>query len=769
MARNVKVFEIAQAIGITSAELLEVCKRAGYTHITHHAKAVPAEEAETIRKAAIRLYRPKEAPVPKVAPPPPKAAEPPKPRKPEPERKRVPSTVDVKPVPPPKPRGTRVLPPEPAPVTPMVTVEEEEEAQLPRGKRRKPKKPPKEEVTTRTIIFKQPKKAVPRKRIEKIEMTRPVTVRDLSEQMGVPAGELIRELMFDHQIRASINETLDDEVVQLLGMAHEVEVTLKEPKSAEDTLRESMPDDAPGDLVARPPVVAMLGHVDHGKTSILDRIRHTRVAESEAGGITQDIGAWQVKRDGDVLTFIDTPGHEAFTAMRARGAKVTDIVVLVVAADDGVMPQTTEALDHARAAGVPIVVALNKVDKPQANAMRVKQQLAGLGLNPEEWGGETGFVEVSALTGQGIEGLLERIGLEAELLDVKANPNRAASGAVLEARMEPGRGVVTNVVVLNGTLHRGDILVCGNAFGTVRSLMDDRGEQLDAAGPSKPVAVSGLDRVPEAGDTFLVVKDLETARKVAEERGGRLQKQRLQPRRRVTLENLFEKLARGETKALNVVLKADVQGSLEPLVNSLGELGDEEVSVRIIHSGIGSVNQSDVLLADAADAVIVAYRVGAEEKVKEMAAAQGIQIIYYDVIYDVTEQIRGALEGLLAPEEREERAGLAEVRQLFRISRYGTIAGCRVTEGTIRRNARVRVIREGQPVYTGALASLRQEKNDVREVEAGRECGIKVEGFDDVKVGDLVECFSIVTVRRTLAAKPARQAAPSQGGAATPA
>jgi translation initiation factor IF-2 len=584
--------------------------------------------------------------------------------------------------------------------------------------------------------------------------------------MGVPASDIIKELMLDHGIRASINQTLDDEVVQLVGMARDIEVTLKEPRSAEDVLIESLPQDKPEELVARPPVVTMLGHVDHGKTSILDRIRHTRIAESEAGGITQDIGAWQIMTDGHRLTFIDTPGHEAFTAMRARGAKVTDIVVLVVAADDGVMPQTIEAINHARAAEVPIVVAVNKVDKPQANALRVRQQLSAQGLNPEEWGGDTGFVELSALTGQGVDKLLERIVLEAELLDVKANPRRSASGAVLEARMLPGRGIVTNVIVENGTLHRGDILVCGNAHGSVRSLVNDRGETIEEAGPSQPVAISGLDRVPEAGDTFLVVSDLETARKVAEERGSRLQRQRLQPRRRVTLETLYDRLARGETKQLNVVLKADVQGSLEPLLNSLSDLGDQEVSVRLIHSGIGAVNQSDVLLADAADAVIVAYRVGAEEKVREMAASRGIEIIYYNVIYDVTAQIRGALEGLLEPEQREERAGVAEVRQVFRISRYGGIAGCRVTEGVMRRNARVRVIRDGQVIHEGTMASLRQEKNDVREVEAGRECGIKIEGFDDVKVGDLMECFSIVNVKRTLSTKPARQTADTQDGAA---
>ena len=772
MADKVKIYQIAQTVGITSTELLEICHRAGYAHITHHSNAVSAQEADEIRKTAIKLYKPKAPPAPKVPPAPKAAAKPPEappkppeparpvPKKPAPERKPIPSTVHVKPEPPPRPHGTRHLVEEAIPAVAEVLEEE-----LPRERRRKLRHPPKEEVTKRTIIFKQPKRTIATKRVEKIEMTRPVTVRELSERMGIPAGEIIRELMFDHAVRASITQTLDDEVAQLIGMAHDVEVVLRDPRTAEDALLESIRQDAPEDLLPRPPVVALLGHVDHGKTSILDRIRNTRVAESEAGGITQDIGAWQVQTDGHMLTFIDTPGHEAFTAMRARGAHVTDIVVLVVAADDGVMPQTVEAINHARAAGVPIIVAINKMDKPQANPLRVRQQLAGHGLNPEEWGGNTGYVELSALTGQGVDTLLERVTLEAELIEAKANPNRPAAGAVMEARMQPGRGVVANVVVQKGTLRRGDIVVCGNAFGTVRSVLNDRGEEISEALPSQPVAFSGLDRVPEAGDTFVVVSDLEMARKVAEERARRLQRQRLQPLRRVTLENLFEKLSRGETKQLNVILKADVQGSLEPLLSSLSELGDQEVSVRVIHSAIGAVNQSDVLLADAADAIILAFRVSADEKVREMAAARGIQIVHYDVIYDVTQQIRAALEGLLAPAQREERLGLAEVRQIFRISRYGTIAGCRVAEGTMRRNARVRVIRDGQVLHQGAMASLRQEKNDVREVEAGRECGIHVEGFDDLKPADVIECFEVVSVRRTLAARPPRQAAEGQEAA----
>jgi translation initiation factor IF-2 len=754
VASNVKIYEIAKAIGISSAELVEVCQKAGFDHIAHHSQAVPPGEADEIRKAAIRLYKPKEAPALKEEP---KA--PPKEKK-KPTGKAVPSTKDVKPVAPPKPRGTRTEEEESA------TSEPKKERRRPRRRGRRKGGEEEEELTKRTIVFKQPKRHVATKRIEKVELERPVTVRDFSAQSGLPASGIIKELMFEHGIRANINQILDDEVAQLIGVAHDIEVTFREPKSAEDELLESLPEDAPEDLRPRPPVITLLGHVDHGKTSILDRIRNTRVAESEAGGITQDIGAWQTRRDGRTLTFIDTPGHEAFTAMRARGAQVTDLVVLVVAADDGVMPQTVEAIDHARAAEVPIVVAVNKTDKPDANPMRVKQQLAGYGLNPEDWGGETGCVELSALTGEGIDELLERVMLEAELLEVKANPDRRAIGAALEARMEPGRGAVANLIVQKGTLHRGDITVCGDAFGTIRSMVNDRGEEVEEALPAQPVAVSGLGKVPEAGDVFVVVDSLETARKVAQERQKARQQRRLQPRQHVTLENLFERLERGETKQLNIVLKADVQGSLAPLVDSLGELGNQEVSVRVVHSGIGRVNPSDVLLADAADAVIVAFRVGTDDKVREMASQHGVEITNYDVIYNVTDQVHAALEGMLEPEKREERAGVAEIRQTFQISRFGTVAGCYVREGAMRRSDRIRVRRDGEVLFEGEMASLRQGKTDVREVEAGRECGINVSGFNDFVVGDLIECFRVVSVKRTLEPRAAKERAESENPAA---
>ncbi len=750
LTETVRIYEIAKKVGIGSSELVKICRRAGFDEITHHSNAVSPEKAEEIRKAAIRLYRPEKSPVIKKRKRPRKKTKPKK--KTPPEEKEMPSTSEVKPVPPPAPRGSGA----------RREVTEEEMAPPPpprRKKKAKPKEeeeePKKEKIKKRTIVFKQQRRrSMPTKEREtEIEMTSPVTVRELSERLGIGASEIIKNLMFEHGIRASINETLDDELVQLIGLEYEVDITMVEPKSAEERLLESLPEDDPEDLKPRPPVVTLLGHVDHGKTTILDSIRHTRVAEGEAGGITQDIAAWQVEVEDQTLTFIDTPGHEAFTAMRARGASITDLVVLVVAADDGVMPQTVEAIDHARAAEVPIVVAVNKVDKPDANAMRVRQQLAGHDLVVEDWGGEVGCVDVSGLRGEGIDELLERIVLEAELLEVKANPDRPASGAVLEARMEPGLGAVSELIIQNGTLRRGDILVCGNAYGTVRNLRNDRGEEVDEAVSGQPVSLSGLDTVPTAGDLFLVVDDLDTARRVAEERQDQLRRKRLRSTRpRVTLENLYDSIQSGQTQQLNLILKADVQGSLDPILKSIDALGTAEVSVKVIRSAVGNITTSDVLLAEASDAIILAFRVHEDEKVRDMATAKGVEVLHYDVIYKLTDHIHSALEGMLEPEKQERRLGLAEVRQTFDISRLGTIAGCYVRSGMMRRNAKVRVRRDGEVVFDGNIASLRQEQNDVRQVEVDRECGIKCRGFNDVQVGDVIECYEVVAVKRSLSA-----------------
>jgi len=760
MAQKVRIWEIARRVGISSRDLIEICQRAGYNHIKSHSNAVSPEEAEQIRKTAIKLYRPKEQPPARKAPPAKKRPQ--QPATPTAERpKKTISTAGVRPVAPPAPPGRRAAGPgRGAEGTVAEAPEAEERMEAKAAKAEQVRKGPRREAadreakapksTTRTVIFRRARKPVATQRKTSIELTLPVSVRELSEQLGVSASELIRRLMLDHHMRVTINETLEQDIVELLGLEYGVEITFKTPKTAEDMLAELIPQDRPEQLRPRPPVVTLLGHVDHGKTSILDRIRNTRVAEAEDGGITQDIGAWQIQYEGKKLTFVDTPGHEAFTAMRARGAQVTDVVILVVAADDGVMAQTEEAISHARAANVPIVVAINKVDKPDANPSRVMQQLVGHGLNPEQWGGETGCVEVSALTGQGIEELLERVLLEAEMLELKANPDRPADGVAIEARMVEGLGVVANLIVRNGTLRKGDVVVCGPASGRVRSLRLQHGEEVTEAGPSTPVAMSGLDEVPEAGDKFVVVADLEVARQVAESRRRQLEQQRRTPRAHVTLENLYESLAAGKEQNLRLVLKADAKGSLEPLMTSLQRIGTQEVRVQVLHQGIGSVNVSDVLLADASDAVILAFRVAPEERARALARERGVQIRTFRVIYEAVQAVRDALEGLLAPEMREERLGLLEVRRVFRISRTGNVAGCYVREGSVRRGARVRLLRDGVMVHEGAIASLRREKNDVREVETGYECGLKLEGYDDVRPGDLIECYTVRAVKRVL-------------------
>ena len=780
MAEKVKIFAIAKRIGIKSAELVEICQRAGYKHIKHHSNAVEPAEAEEIRKTAIKLYKPKEEPAKKK-----KAAQ----KKAEPKAK---AAVEVEKKPKEKkkakavkeaPKAAHAVEEAAAPLPPKPGVGRGEAAVRRRARQvwaearraavaaerveppaqapseaveervSKPKVRPKTKTPSRrrTVVFKRVGRPPPVKEREtKIELAALATVRELSEKLGVGAGEIIKRLMLDHKVLANINETIDHEVAELIGLDYGVEITFKAARTAETALKELVREDRPEELKSRPPVVTLMGHVDHGKTTILDRIRRTEVAGSEDGGITQDIGAWQITYRDHVLTFVDTPGHEAFTAMRAHGAQVTDVVILVVAAEDGVMPQTEEAISHARAAGVPIIVALNKIDKPDANPVRVRQQLAAHDLNPEEWGGAVGCVDLSALTGQGVDELIERIILEAEILELKANPDRAAEGAVLEARMEEGRGVVANVVVRTGTLKPGDIVLCGPAYGRVRSLLNDRGEEIRQASPSFPVSISGLNRLPGAGDGFLVLEDAELARNVAEERFTRLRGDRLRPRAHVTLENLYERLAAGREGQLRMILKADVEGSLEPLVESFKRLGTEEVSVRLLHQGVGNVNVSDVLLADASDAVIFGFRVGAEERAGAMAKERGVEIRYYRIIYEAIQAVRNALEGLLKPELREEQLGVVEVRQLFRVSRLGNIAGCFVREGTVSRSARIRLMRGREMIHEGTIASLRRGKDDVREVGTGYECGIKLQGTEDIEVGDTVECFTVGTVKRTL-------------------
>jgi len=576
-----------------------------------------------------------------------------------------------------------------------------------------------------------------------ITITEGTTVRQLAEKLSVKAKELLAALIQRGEL-VTINSVLDTQTA--VDVAAHFNATVRVVPFEELEAAEIAQETVPEKLVPRPPVVTVMGHVDHGKTSLLDAIRKTRVAEGEAGGITQHIGASQVWVGDKRIVFIDTPGHEAFTRMRARGAQVTDLVVLVVAADDGVMPQTREAIDHARAAGVPILVAINKIDKPEAQPERVKRQLADLGLMPEEWGGETVFVEVSARTGQNIQQLLEMIVLLGELRDLKANPDAPARGTVLEARLDRGRGPVATVLVQQGTLRVGDAFLCGNVYGKVRALYDDRGQPVKEAGPATPVEVLGLQGVPEAGDQ-LVVTDEARARQIAEVRQSK-QREAARGRAggRLTLERLQEQLRTGEVKELPVVVKADVQGSVEVLEELLPKLSNEQVTLKILHAGVGAVTENDVQLAAASGGLIVAFNVQPDRKALEVAQQENVEIRTYSVIYELTDEMRKLLAGMLEPVTREVILGRAEVRETFRIKGVGTVAGCYVQEGVLRRDADVRVVRDGTVVYTGRIGSLRRFKEDVQEVRAGFECGVGITNFNDVKVGDVLECFTVERV-----------------------
>jgi len=566
-----------------------------------------------------------------------------------------------------------------------------------------------------------------------------ITVGMLAEQLKKSPAEIIKSLMM-LGVMATVNQKLDRDTVELL--ATEAGYELKDEIVTDKTEFEKIViEDRPEDLVTRPPVVTIMGHVDHGKTTLLDAIRHSRVVETEAGGITQHIGAYQVQHDGKWITFIDTPGHEAFTAMRARGAQVTDICILVVAADDGVMPQTKEAIDHARAAKVPIIVAINKVDKPTANPDRVMQQLSELGLLPEAWGGDTIYCKISALKKQGIDELLEMINLVAEINELKANPNRLATGTVIEAKLDKGRGPVSTLLVQNGTLRVGDVLVVGNTFGKVRAMTNDRNQQITEATPSTPVEVIGLNEVPKAGDNFMVFTDEKEARKIAEARAQKSREQEYQTAKPVTLDDLFAQIKEGELKELNIILKADVQGSLEALSASLQKIDVEGVKCNIIRSGVGAITESDVSLASASGAIIIGFNVRPTGKTRELAKEEKVEIRLYNIIYNVIEDIEKAMKGLLEPVYEEKVIGLAEVRQTFKVSRIGTIAGCYVLQGVIRRNSGARLIRNGIVVYESKISSLRRYKDDVKEVNQGYECGITIENYDDIKEGDQIECF----------------------------
>ena len=582
-----------------------------------------------------------------------------------------------------------------------------------------------------------------------------VTVKDLSAALGIPVAQIIKIMMAAGEM-VTITQSLPDEAVIEIGGAVEREVHIK--RAADEEEEVEVYEDSESDLEERPPVVTIMGHVDHGKTTLLDAIRQTSVVETEAGGITQHIGAYQADHDGRKITFLDTPGHEAFTAMRARGAKVTDIAVLVVAADDGVMPQTKESISHARAAEVPIVVAVNKIDLPAANPDRVKSELASEELQPEEWGGSTQYSEVSAKQGQNLDDLLERILLVADAeLELKANPHVDASGPIIESRLDVGRGPVATMLVHRGTLKVGDAIVAGDAWGKVRALYNYRGEKIREAGPGDPVEILGFDKPPAAGEHARVVENERAARHSAQTRGERLRREQLaqQTRRRMRLEDVFNRLQEGEAQDLNLVLKGDVVGSVEAAVGELEKIEHPEVRVNVIHKGVGGITEGDVMLASASSAMIVGFNVRPNAEARALADREGVEIRTYRVIYQLTEDIEQALVGMLKPTEVEETIGEAEVRALFRVSRLGTIAGCYVTNGVVRRNGQVRVVRDGTVVQESTIADLKRFKDDVREVQEGFECGIRLDGFNDVKEGDVLEVYETRQVERTDLSTPA--------------
>jgi len=579
----------------------------------------------------------------------------------------------------------------------------------------------------------------PRKKVVKIQEG--CTIKEFAEVIGQKVGDIIKKLM-TMGVMATQNQPMDMDAALLIAEEYGVKGEVATIESAEDVLEEKA--DTVESQVPRPPVVTIMGHVDHGKTSLLDAVREANVVAKEAGGITQHIGAYQVSLKGRDITFLDTPGHEAFTAMRARGAKVTDIVILVVAADDGVMPQTREAVNHAKAAGVPIIVAINKIDKPDSKPDRVKQELSDLELAPEEWGGQTIFCEVSAKKKIGLEHLLEMILIQADVLELKANPDKMARGTIIEAKLDKGRGPVATVLVQSGTLRQGDIFVSGTMFGRVRALNNDKGERVETAGPAVPVEVIGFSGVPSAGERFIVLDEERKARALAEFRTAKQRNAEMAAMKKVTLEDLHSQIQEGTVKELNIVLKADVQGSAGAIVDALGKLSTPAVKLKVIHSSVGAINETDVMLAAASNAIIIGFSIRPEAKAADIAKREGVDVRMYNIIYNIIDDIKAAMEGLLDPTLKEKVLGHAEVRQTFHVSKVGTIAGCSVTDGVMtRQNDGVRVLRDNVVIYTGKLHSLKRFKDDVREVQSGYECGLGIENFNDIKVGDIIEAFIV--------------------------
>ncbi|MDP7033996.1 MAG: translation initiation factor IF-2 [Planctomycetota bacterium] len=596
----------------------------------------------------------------------------------------------------------------------------------------------------------QPEKPLVRKTIE---VQLPITLKDLSQSLGIKANVIIQRLLIEHGFMLRINDVLSEDVIETVALEFDQEILLKQKKKTiEQVVKDQVTRviDRPEDMVPRTPVVAVLGHVDHGKTSILDYIRRTKVADSEAGGITQNIKAWSVQTERGQLTFLDTPGHQAFTEMRSRGAQATDICVLVVAADDGVMPQTVEAINHAQAAGTPIVVAINKIDKANAQIDKTKSQLAQHGLTPSEWGGDTEMVLVSAIQGEGIDLLLENILLVTAMLELKSNPNKPATGVVIEASRSEGRGIVADVLVQNGTLRKGDIVLLDVAYGKVRSMTNFAGIRVEEAGPSTPASITGLDAVPAAGEKFYVFDDAAQAKQVAEQRKRAARMDELaEPGVTRRLENIFDQIQAGQAKGLNIVIKAEVQGSIEVLRKSLLELATDEIGIDIKHSGVGAVNERDVLLAHASDAIIVAFNVIPDPRARSLAEEKRVDIRRYNVIYNVLDEVKQAMQGLLDPELHEVTLGYAEIRQVFTGSRIGRVAGCFVVHGKIERKSSVRLLRDNIVIWSGQIGSLRRIKDDVKEVRENLECGIRLQGFDDIKAGDVIEAYKVEETART--------------------
>jgi translation initiation factor IF-2 len=586
----------------------------------------------------------------------------------------------------------------------------------------------------------------PRKKVVKIQEG--CTIKEFAEIIGQKVGDIIKKLM-TMGVMATQNQTMDMDAALLIAEEYGVKAEVATIETAEDVLEETA--DTAESQVPRPPVVTIMGHVDHGKTSLLDAIREANVVAKEAGGITQHIGAYQVSLKGREITFLDTPGHEAFTAMRARGAKVTDIVILVVAADDGVMPQTREAVNHAKAASVPIIVAINKIDKPDSKPDRVKQELSDLELVPEDWGGQTIFCEVSAKKKIGIEHLLEMILIQADVLELKANPDKMARGTIIEAKLDKGRGPVATVLVQSGTLHQGDVFVSGTMFGRVRALNNDKAERVELAGPAVPVEVIGFSGVPSAGERFIVLDEERKARALAEFRTAKQRTAEMAAMKKVTLEDLHSQIQEGTVKELNIVLKADVQGSAGAIVDALEKLSTPAVKLKVIHSSVGAVNETDVMLAAASNAIIIGFNIRPEAKAADIAQREGVDVRMYNIIYNIIDDIKAAMEGLLEPTLKEKILGHAEVRQTFHVSKVGTIAGCSVVDGIMtRQNDGVRVLRDNVVIYTGKLHSLKRFKDDVREVQTGYECGLGIENFNDIKVGDIIEAFVVEKIATKL-------------------